>query len=200
MRMQANGFTLRPSTRAQIFDADVLPVWTRYARLRTQLYPYLARAQRGYDRTGLPLMRALALAYPNDPAAVERDDEYLLGPDLLVAPVLDDGVRARKVYLPQGRWVDLWRSADYRRGTLRPRRRARILRGGREVVVPAPLDELPLFLRARAKVRTAARATSRRWPTTARAPPSGSPTARPRRTLRLCGKRLRLRRGGCAAG
>ncbi len=199
MRMQANGFTLRPSRRAQIFDGDVLPVWTRYARLRTQLYPYLARAQRRYDRTGLPLMRALALAHPDDPQAIERDDEYLLGPDLLVAPVLDDGVRARKVYLPHGRWVDLWRSADYHKGTLKPRRRAVILRGGREVVVPAPLDEIPLFVRARARMRLLPRdvetlATYGEGDTVRLADRSR------RRTLRLCGKRLRIRRGGCAAG
>ncbi len=188
MRMQANGFTLRPSTRAQIFDADVLPVWTRYARLRTQLYPYLARAQRAYDRTGMPLMRALALAFPHDPKALERDDEYLLGPDLLVAPVLDDGVRARKVYLPRGRWFDYWH-------------RGPALRGRRDVVVPAPLDELPLFVRRGAAVRLLPRDVR----TLAR---YGKGTVvrladRPgRRTLLACGKRLRVvpRRAGCAAG
>jgi alpha-glucosidase (family GH31 glycosyl hydrolase) len=139
MRMQANGFTLRPSTRAQIFDKDVLPTWVRYARLRTQLYPYLARAQRAYDRRGMPLMRQLALAYPDDPKAVARDDEYLLGPDLLVAPVLEPGATTRKLYLPRGRWTDFWR-------------RRTVLRGPGEVTVPAPLGRLPLLVRVGARI------------------------------------------------
>src|SRR3954453_3360058 len=82
MRTQANGFSLAPSPRAQIFDPDVLPVWARYARLRTQLEPYLAAAERTYDATGLPIMRHLALTWPDDPRATARDDEYLFGPDL----------------------------------------------------------------------------------------------------------------------
>src|SRR3954469_8398200 len=148
MRTQANGFSLAPSKRAQIFDDDVLPVWTRYARLRTQLQPYLTAAEREYDATGLPLMRALALTYPDDPRAVDRDDEYLLGGDLLVAPVLDPGATTRTLYLPRGRWVDLWRSVTLG-GDGAPRLRAPVvLRGGREVPAPAPADELPLFVRA----------------------------------------------------
>jgi alpha-glucosidase len=138
MRTQANGFSLASSPRAQIFDADVLPVWVRYARLRTQLYPYLAAAEREYDATGLPLMRALALAYPGDPRAVAREDEYLLGPDLLVAPVLEPGATQRRLYLPRGRWIDFWR------GTA--------IDGGRDVVVPAPADRLPLFVRGGAVI------------------------------------------------
>ena len=65
MRTQANGFAAGPKRRrAQIFDADVMPVWRRYAKLRTQLYPYLAASEREYDRTGMPLMRDLALVAP----------------------------------------------------------------------------------------------------------------------------------------
>ncbi len=80
MRTEATGFAINsPTARAQIFDPDVLPVWARYAKLRTQLQPYLAAAERTYDRTGLPLMRQLALAYPNDARAASTDDEYLLG-------------------------------------------------------------------------------------------------------------------------
>ena len=88
MRTQANGFELVPSDRAQIFDDGMLPIWRRYAKLRTQLYPYLAAAQRVYDRTGLPMMRSLALIYPGDARGAALEDEYLFGPDLLVAPVV----------------------------------------------------------------------------------------------------------------
>ena len=148
MRTQANGFTLRPSRRAQIFDPDVLPVWRRYARLRTQLYPYLSAAQREYDRTGLPMMRHLALAYPDDEEAVAREDEYLFGPDLLVAPVLEPDATTREAYLPEGRWIDLWRSAEVRDDESLKLGPAEVLRGGREVEVPAPDEELPMFVRA----------------------------------------------------
>jgi Glycosyl hydrolases family 31 len=150
MRTQANGFTLPgKARRPQIFDADILPVWRRYAKLRTQLYPYLAAAQAEYDRSGLPIMRHLALGWPTDSRATARDDEYLFGADLLVAPVLAPGARRRTAYLPRGTWIDLWRSASYRErdGSLRLRD-AVTLAGGRDRGVPAPLAELPLFVRA----------------------------------------------------
>ena len=149
MRTQANGFAIPgKARRAQIFDPDVLPVWRRYAKLRTQLYPYIAAAQRTYDRTGLPLMRHLALTHAADAAAVGRDDQFLFGPDLLAAPVVEPGATNRTVYLPRGRWIDLWRSSSTDgRGALRLGR-ARLLAGGAERTVPAPLDELPLLVRA----------------------------------------------------
>jgi alpha-glucosidase (family GH31 glycosyl hydrolase) len=101
----------------------------------------------------MPIMRHLALAFPGDRRAAARDDEYMLGPDLLVAPVLEPGARTRSVYLPRGRWVDLWRSARFRSkpGALRLER-ARVLTGGRTVTVPAPLAQLPLFVRAGATI------------------------------------------------
>jgi alpha-glucosidase (family GH31 glycosyl hydrolase) len=149
MRTQANGIRIPDSPRPQVWDAGMVQRWRRWAKLRTQLYPYLAAADASYRRTGLPLMRHLALAYPNDRRAVRQHDEFLFGPDLLAAPVLSPGARRRAVYLPRGRWVDLWRSARYRSGdgglSLG---RARVLGGGRSVSLPAPLDELPLLARA----------------------------------------------------
>jgi hypothetical protein len=153
MRTEANGFSLGSSTpRPQIFDPGVLPVWRRYAKLRTQLYPYLAGAEADYDRSGLPLMRQLALAYPDDPAATARDDEYLLGPNLLVAPVLAPGASTRRLYLPAGRWVDLWRSAALLGDGSLSLGRPRMLDGAREVTLPAPLAELPLLIQAGAVI------------------------------------------------
>ena len=55
-------------------------------------------------------MRHLALAYPDDPLATARADEYMLGGDLLVAPVIQPDERERTLYLPAGRWIDWWRS------------------------------------------------------------------------------------------
>jgi alpha-glucosidase (family GH31 glycosyl hydrolase) len=148
MRTEANGFDLPPKDRPQIFDPGVLPIWRRYAKLRTQLYPYLSAADASYQRTGMPIMRHLALARPDDPRAAARDDEYMFGPDLLAAPVLEPGATTRSLYLPGGTWVDLWRSASFqaRDGSLRLRA-PRLLGGGRNVVLPAPLAELPLLVR-----------------------------------------------------
>ena len=149
MRTEATGFAINsPTPRAQIFDPDVLPVWARYAKLRTQLQPYLASTERTYDRSGLPLMRQLALAYPNDGRAASTDDEYLLGPDVLVAPVLAAGATSRKLYLPPGRWVDFWRSASVGKDGAPRLRSPRVLEGGRTVSVAAPADQIPLFVRA----------------------------------------------------
>jgi alpha-glucosidase (family GH31 glycosyl hydrolase) len=148
MRTEADGFAIADSPRAQIFDPEVLPVWVRYARLRTQLYPYLAAAAAEYDRSGLPLMRHLALAYPDDTDAVARDDEYLFGPSLLAAPVVRPGMDRRTLYLPRGAWIDWWRSlALDSRGAPRLGRPS-VLDGGRSIDVPAPLEELPLLVRA----------------------------------------------------
>jgi alpha-glucosidase (family GH31 glycosyl hydrolase) len=149
MRTEANGFNLGPNTRPQIFDNGILPIWRRYAKLRTQLYPYLLAADADYRRTGLPMMRALALVYPGDATASGQEDEFMFGPDLLAAPVHQPGQARRDLYLPPGRWIDFWRALSYRSGDGSLRlHKARTLKGARSVTVPAPLDELPLMVRA----------------------------------------------------
>jgi alpha-glucosidase (family GH31 glycosyl hydrolase) len=149
MRTQANGIRIPESERPQVWDRGIVRHWRRWAKLRTQLYPYLAAADRAYRNGGLPIMRHLALAYPGDALAARQEDEFLFGPDLLAAPVLEPGARRRRVYLPRGRWVDLWRSARYREGDGgMSLRRPRLLGGGRHVRLPAPLAELPLLARA----------------------------------------------------
>ena len=148
MRTQRDGLALPEKERPQVEDADTLPIWRRYAKLRTQLEPYLAAADREYRRSGLPIMRHLALAFPGDARAAARDEQFLFGPDLLAAPVLAPGLKEQVAYLPRGRWIDLWRSARYDEadGSLKLGR-ARLLEGGREVTLPAPLEELPLLVR-----------------------------------------------------
>jgi alpha-glucosidase (family GH31 glycosyl hydrolase) len=153
MRTETNGFAVPDYDRPHVYDGDQLANWRRYAKLRTQLYPYLVAATRQYRRSGLPLMRALALAYPDDPAAVARDDEFLFGRDLLAAPVLEPGATRRTLYLPRGRWIDFWRSIRYvgRSGSL-TLRGAKVVRGGRDITLPAPIEQLPMLVRAGAVV------------------------------------------------
>ena len=141
MRTKAAGVAVPPKgERPQVWDDEVLPHWVRYARLRTSLYPYLEASAAEYGRTGLPIMRHLALAAPGDPKAIEREDEFMFGPDILAAPVLYPGRERRSLYLPAGRWVRL--DLDLRDVT------GPLLQGGRHITVDAPLGELPLFVRA----------------------------------------------------
>jgi len=155
MRTKGSGLAFPSYRRPQIFDDDVLPVWKRYAKLHTQLYPYILAADAHYRRTGLPLMQHLGLAYPDDDRAAAQEDEFLFGPDLLAAPVITAGATQRAVYAPAGTWVDLWRSVAYDPATGGFELRApRLLQGGREHTLPAPLDELPLLARAGALIAT----------------------------------------------
>ncbi|MBE3012510.1 alpha-xylosidase [Microbispora sp. NEAU-D428] len=101
-------------------------------RLRYRLMPYIYSAAVTAAETGAPMLRALCVDYPDDPVAWQADLEYLLGTDLLVAPMTSaDGTR--KVYLPSGVWVDYWTGEA--------------VDGGRYVTVSPPLDQIPLFVR-----------------------------------------------------
>jgi alpha-D-xyloside xylohydrolase len=118
-------------------------IMTEYLALRERLRPYLREQMVVAARTGLPPMRALLLEFPTDPRAWDIADQYMLGPDLLVAPVLEPGAVSRDVYLPAGaRWHDAWTGGP--------------LAGGATHQCPAPLERVPLFLRddARLPIRT----------------------------------------------
>jgi alpha-glucosidase (family GH31 glycosyl hydrolase) len=149
MRTQRDGLAVPAYERPQVDDEQHLAVWRRYAKLRTQLYPYVAAAADDYRRSGVPIMRHLVLAYPDDANVLDRDDQFLFGPDLLAAPVLEPGATTRTAYLPAGEWIDFWRAVRFveEDGSL-ALGRAEPLAGGRTVTVPAPLEELPLFVRA----------------------------------------------------
>ncbi len=108
--------------------------------LRYRLLPYLYNAFYQSSKTGLPIMRALLLDYPDDPTAVSQQYEFLFGNDLLVAPVIKDGERRWPVYLPKGKWFDFWSHRPYQ--------------GPKTVMVHAPLGRIPLFARGGAIIPT----------------------------------------------
>ena len=143
MRTKLSGIAIPSYTRPQVFDPGIVAVWRRYAKLHTQLYPYIRAADAEYRATGMPLMRAPALIEPGAPAT---DDAFGFGDALFAAPVVTQGQTSRAVRLPPGRWSQglAYRSRD---GAWLARR-APALRGGRTVHVSAKLDELPLFVRA----------------------------------------------------
>ncbi len=153
MRSQRNGTNLSGMERPQLWDPRHLEVWRKYAKLHTQLYPYLQAAVEQYLETGMPVMRHHLLTNPGDARAHGRDDQYLFGPDLLVAPVVVQGDTNRSLYLPQGEWAEWWRSVDYvpEDGSFRLAAVEQHA-GSAEVVVSAPIDEIPLFIRAGAVI------------------------------------------------
>jgi alpha-glucosidase (family GH31 glycosyl hydrolase) len=110
------------------------PVAKKYAELRYQLMPYTYTLAREAHDTGMPLMRALWLHYPDDKQARGQSQEYLWGRNLLIAPVYEKGATSRDVYLPKGTWYDLWDNA--RQG------------GGRTVTRKVDLATMPIYVRA----------------------------------------------------
>ncbi|MDB4963138.1 MAG: Alpha-glucosidase [Myxococcales bacterium] len=88
-------------------DAAATAHFRRWARLHMQLAAYLWGSSGSFDRDGLPLMRMIALEYPDEPWAWTTIDEYLLGDRLLVAPIQAKGATSRSITLPAGRWFPL---------------------------------------------------------------------------------------------
>jgi alpha-D-xyloside xylohydrolase len=111
------------------------PILEKYLKLRYQLLPYTySVAYRSYQ-TGAPYMRALFMDFPEDPKAANIPDEYMYGPAFLVAPVSEQGATHRTVYLPAGcDWYNYWTNER--------------LHGGQTIVADAPIDTLPLFVKA----------------------------------------------------
>lgn len=115
-------------------------------KLRYSLLPYIYSVFRRASVDGLPVMRPLVLDFQDDPRVRGLCDEFLLGPSLLVAPILRPGDRERLVYLPEGLWYDFY-SGD-------------AIEGGGSIVASAPLDRIPLYVRAGAVIAMAQSASS----------------------------------------
>ncbi|PSL02710.1 galactose mutarotase-like protein [Haloactinopolyspora alba] len=115
-------------------DQRVVPVFRRFAHLRERLVDYLAEQARVSVRESRPLMRGLFFDHPGDPSVWRYPLQFKLGDALLVAPVAEPGVDDAVVYLPEGRWVDVWTGTHHA--------------GPGEVTLPAPLDQPPVVCRA----------------------------------------------------
>jgi alpha-glucosidase (family GH31 glycosyl hydrolase) len=135
---QSDGYSLRgPDTDVRwrwYSDAETLALFAHYTREHTALLPYLYAYAKEASETGAPMMRHLFLEYPDDPAVYGLDTEYLLGRELLVAPVVEQGATGRPVYLPAGRWVDA--------------RNGAVFQGPGLLLAAAPLGEVPLYVRS----------------------------------------------------
>lgn len=123
-------------TRSQepwVFGESTLSIYRKYLKLRYRFIPYLYDEFYRETQTGLPVMRPLVLNYENDPHVYNLNDEYMVGEDILTAPVVQQGQTKRAVYLPKGEWIDFWNGVEYS--------------GGNTILVDAPIDKLPLFIK-----------------------------------------------------
>jgi alpha-glucosidase len=105
----------------------------KYLKLRYQLLPFLYTTLEEAHRTGTPVFRPLLLNYQDDANTYNLDDEFMIGGDLLVAPVTKPDVTSRLVYLPKGVWYDYWTNKKYAGGTM--------------IRAEAPLETVPMFVR-----------------------------------------------------
>ena len=123
----------RPRDNLQIDeDPEVLAHFARFTKLHARLLPLFRRLADEAATTGLPVQRPLFLHNPDDRMTWDIQDQWLLGPDVLVAPVIAQGTTSREVYLPQGRWIHAWSHAVFEAGAH---------------VVAAPIGTPPVFLR-----------------------------------------------------
>jgi alpha-glucosidase len=105
----------------------------KYLKLRYRLLPFLYTTLEEAHRTGVPLFRPLLLNYQDDPNTYNLDDQFMIGDDLLVAPIVKPDVTSRLVYLPKGTWYDFWTNKKYSGGTM--------------IRADAPLETVPMFVR-----------------------------------------------------
>ena len=105
----------------------------KYLKLRYRLLPFLYTTLEEAHRAGVPLFRPLLLNYQDDESTYNLDDEFMIGDDLLLAPIVKPDVTSRLVYLPKGVWYDYWTNKKYSGGTM--------------IRAEAPLETVPMFVR-----------------------------------------------------
>jgi alpha-D-xyloside xylohydrolase len=116
------------------YGEEVYQILRGYLLARERLRPYVTQQMKMAHEKGTPVIRPLFYDNPDDNACWEVEDEYMFGPDILVAPVLYQGMQKRTVYLPQGsNWVDA--------------NTAKVHEGGSIIECEAPLDVIPAFIK-----------------------------------------------------
>jgi alpha-D-xyloside xylohydrolase len=113
------------------FDDEMLGWYRTYTRMHLRLWPYVWTYAQSLATDGRPIARPLGLAYPE--MGIHPSDTYLLGDNLLIAPVLARGATSRDVAFPPGKWIDYWTG--------------KVHEGGKTETIDAPLGTIPVFLR-----------------------------------------------------
>ncbi len=116
------------------FGKEAEKINREYLRLRYKLLPYIySMAYQNY-KSGLPLARPLFWLDASDPKLLNESSSYMWGEAFLVSPIVTAGQTSKVIYLPKGNWVNFWTDE--------------IVNGGKSIVVPAPLDQIPIFVKA----------------------------------------------------
>lgn len=116
------------------FDEATEEINRKYIKLRYKLLPYIYDTMWNCSKNGAPLIRPLLFNYQEDKNTYEINDEFICGDNILVAPVLEQGAKARIVYLPKGdTWIDYWTKEEYT--------------GGQNIIKETPLDVCPIFIK-----------------------------------------------------
>jgi alpha-glucosidase (family GH31 glycosyl hydrolase) len=103
-----------PEVNYQIYsDEETLRHFARFAKVYAAWEPYRMELVKEASETGLPVVRHPFVHYPDDPEVLGLEYQFMVGPNLMVAPVLDPGANAVSVYLPAGKWVHLWSGRQY---------------------------------------------------------------------------------------
>ena len=132
--MRAHSVTGEINKEPWEFGDAITEVNRETINLRYRFLPYIYTAMEEASASGIPAMRPMLLEYPEDPRFAETADEFMFGPDLLVAPVIVQGDVRKNVLLPRGTWYEFATGGR--------------LEGGRSLTVDAPLGHIPLFVRA----------------------------------------------------
>lgn len=115
------------------YGEEVYEICKKYLELREKMLPYVKRLMEQAHEKGTPVMRPLFYDFPEDGKCWEIEDEYMFGPEILVAPILYEKQRERKLYLPVGEWRSLHDGKVYA--------------GGADIVCDAPIDAIPVFVK-----------------------------------------------------
>lgn len=116
------------------YGEEVYEICKKYMEYREQMRPYTRKLMEEAHEKGTPIMRTLFYMYPEDGTCWDVEDEYMYGPDVLVAPVLYAGQKKRSVYLPKGdEWTECFTGKEYA--------------GGQSIEADTPLDVIPIFVR-----------------------------------------------------
>jgi alpha-glucosidase (family GH31 glycosyl hydrolase) len=120
-----------PGDRPQVWDSEVVDQWAFWSRFHVDLHPYFDAAAREYAASGMPILRHHLLTHPEDDVASALEDQFMIGPKLLAAPVLEPSATHRRLYVPAGRWVDWWTGEE--------------IKADGWITQPVDLERFPLF-------------------------------------------------------
>lgn len=116
------------------YGDKVYEICKKYLKIREAMMPYITTLMEEAHKKGTPVMRPMFYDFPDDKLCWENESQYMFGPNILVAPIMEKGQTEREVYLPSGsNWTNAWTKEK--------------IEGGKTILVDAPIDQIPLFLR-----------------------------------------------------